>query len=317
MFRTVFSGLSPGGRRARLSILIFHRVLAEPDPLFPGEVTRAQFDAICGWLRAWCNVLPLGPAAMALKEGTLPSRAVAITFDDGYADNHSQAAPVLARHGLTATFFVASGFLDGGRMWNDTVIESIRGCVAQQIDLTDTCAASLGVLSLGSTDDRRKAIESVINRTKYLEPNQRAEWVDAVARRAGAPLSNQLMLTSDAVRALWRAGHSIGGHTVSHPILKRLHRTEATREVREGRLALEAVIGERVRLFAYPNGRAGTDYDDEAVEIVKESGFDVAVSTLWRAARSDDDILELPRYTPWDRSRARFGLRMAQALMMT
>jgi len=315
MFRPLFSVLSPSGARARLSILIFHRVLAERDPLFPGEVTRTEFDAICGWLRGWCNVLPLGVAAKALKDGTLPSRAVAITFDDGYADNHNQAAPVLARHGLTATFFVASGFLDGGRMWNDTVIEAIRSCRSPQLDLDGTCAAPLGVLLLGSNDERRKAIDAVLAGTKYLEPAERAQWVEAVARRADAPLPEDLMMRSDEVRALRRAGHGIGGHTVSHPILERLSRLDATREICEGRRALEAIIGERVSLFAYPNGKPGADYGPEAVEIVREAGFDAAVSTAWRAAGQRDHLLELPRYTPWDRSRARFGVRMARTLL--
>jgi len=68
----------------------------------------------------------LSDAITRLRRGTLPSCAVSITFDDGYADNAENALPLLQKYAITATFFIASGFIDGGRMWNDTVIESVR-----------------------------------------------------------------------------------------------------------------------------------------------------------------------------------------------
>ena len=74
---------------------------------------------------------------MRLQQGRLPPRALAITFDDGYADNRTVAAPLLERHGLPCTFFVATGFLDGGRMWNDTLIETVRRAPGQTLDLRD------------------------------------------------------------------------------------------------------------------------------------------------------------------------------------
>jgi hypothetical protein len=111
------------------------------------------------WVRDWFNVLPLAQAIDRLYAGAIPSRALAITFDDGYADNEAIAAPILQRLGLTATFFVSSGFLDGDCMWNDRIIEAIRGCRAQALDLM---AAGLGRLSLATPDERRAAIDSVL-----------------------------------------------------------------------------------------------------------------------------------------------------------
>ena len=68
------------------------------------------------WVRDWFNVLPLSEAASRLAQGTLPARALSITFDDGYADNREIAAPILQRLGLSATFFIATSFLGGGCM---------------------------------------------------------------------------------------------------------------------------------------------------------------------------------------------------------
>jgi peptidoglycan/xylan/chitin deacetylase (PgdA/CDA1 family) len=314
VFPLLFKALQPAGPRGRLHTLIFHRVLPQRDPLFPGEVTADNFDAICSWLKAWFNVLPLDQATQRLQHGTLPSRALAISFDDGYADNHDVALPILQRHGLTATFFVATGFLDGGRMWNDTVIEAVRGCALPQLDLKGTVAAELGVLPLSAVEDRRQAIGRIIGATKYLPLSERTQWVQAVAERAAMSLPDDLMMRSDQVRALHRAGMGVGGHTVSHPILARLGTAEVHQEISDGRRHLQDILQAPVPLFAYPNGKPGADYDERAVEAVRELGFSAAVATIWGTANAQSDLMQLPRFTPWDRSRLKFGLRMAAHL---
>jgi peptidoglycan/xylan/chitin deacetylase (PgdA/CDA1 family) len=304
MLRLALSAASPAGARARLTTLIFHRVLSRPDPLFPGEIDAPKFDAICAWLAHWFEVLPLDAAVRRLREGSLPARALAITFDDGYADNHAVALPILKRHGLTATFFVATGYLDGGRMWNDTVIESIRGLSAPTLELDGA------VWPLATPADRRQAIDDVLARTKYLEGDQRRRAVERIAALAAGPLPDDLMMTSAQVHDLHRQGMRIGAHTVSHPILARTPLSEARREIDDSRRALQSIVGERIGLFAYPNGKPGRDYAPEHPRLVRDLGFDAAVSTAWGAADRASDLFQLPRFTPWDRTRWRFGLRL-------
>src|SRR5438067_12205090 len=97
-----------------LSILIFHRVTPAADPLLPDIPDAAAFERVVRLLVEHFNVIPLSEAAARLLRASLPPRALCITFDDGYADNHDVALPILARHGVTATFFIATGFLGGG-----------------------------------------------------------------------------------------------------------------------------------------------------------------------------------------------------------
>jgi peptidoglycan/xylan/chitin deacetylase (PgdA/CDA1 family) len=306
--------LSPAGRRARLSVLIFHRILPKPDPLFPGEVCAADFERICGWVRAMFNVLPLDEAVSRLQAGTLPARAACMTFDDGYADNHSQALPILQRHGLTAIFYIATGFLDGGRMWNDTVIESIRRTEWGTLDLRTLEVEGLGVTDLATLSSRREAIEAILVRIKHRHPTERVVLAQSIAALAGVTPPDDLMMTSSQVREMRAAGMLIGAHTVTHPILAALTVDEAKTEIATSRRTLEGILGEPVMHFAYPNGRPGQDYSDDNVRLVRELGFDSAVCTAWGAARSASDKFQLPRFTPWDRSQARFGLRMARNL---
>lgn len=305
IFRTLFNLASPAGPRAGLSILIFHRVLPEPDPLFPGEVDAARFDLLLSWLRDWFNVLPLAEAVARLQHGNLPVRAAAITFDDGYADNHDVALPILQRQGLSATFFIAVGFLDGGRMFNDTVIETVRRCGQPALDLT---LLGLGRHAVGSLAEKRQAIPVLLNQIKYLPFAQRRETVDALAAIAEVTLPDDLMMSRQQVKALHEAGMGIGAHTVHHPILARLEAKEAEQEIAGSREFLQALLSEPVSLFAYPNGKPENDYRREHVEIVRRLGFKAAVSTAWGVARGDSDVFQLPRFTPWERPRWRFGL---------
>lgn len=310
-FKTAFSLASPAGREARLSILIFHRVLAEPDPLFPDEPDATRFDQILKWATAWFNVLPLDEAARCLREGSLPARAAAITFDDGYADNYTQALPILQRHGVSATFFVASGFLDGGRMWNDTVIEALRNTT---LSVLDTGLDGLRELSLGDIDAKRHAMHRLLAAVKHMQPDERLETVERIASHCAVTLPDDLMMSSAQLRALRASGMIIGAHTVSHPILAVTSLEQAREEIESGKAHLEQLLGEPVRLFAYPNGKPGSDYRPVHVNMVRELGFEAAVSTHWGANTRDSDPYQLLRFTPWDRNKLRFGAHLLQNL---
>ncbi|WP_263557918.1 polysaccharide deacetylase family protein [Paucibacter sp. B2R-40] len=301
---------SPGGKNARLSILIFHRVLPVADPIFPEEMHAQRFDQVCAWLRRWFNVLPMDVAVERFRNNTLPKRACCISFDDGYADNLEVAAPILKKHQLSATFFIATGYLGGGRMWNDTVIESIRSCSLEAINFP-----KIGDFEINTAAQRRRAIDTIIGKVKYLTPEQRLTATEEIAAIAGVQAPDSLMMTADQVRAMRDLGMQIGAHTSMHPILSKISLQQAEQEICAGRDYLQDLLGSRVGLFAYPNGKPGEDYGPEHAALVRELGFDAAVSTAWGAADLHSDVYQLPRFTPWDQSKFRFGARLLRNLM--
>lgn len=306
MINPILSAVFPGGQTARLPVLIWHRVLPAPDPLFPGEMHAERFDRTVAWLRQHFRVLPLGEAVALMRAGRLPARALSITFDDGYADNLHVALPILRKHGVSATFFIATGFLNGGRMWNDTIIEAIRGWRGEVCD-----AGPFGTYALNGPESRRQAIDAILGQAKYLAFDERHRYVDDLAARSGAALPDDLMMTHEELRALAAGGQEIGAHTRHHPILARLPATEARAEIVEGRAELESILGSQVGLFAYPNGRPGQDYTEAHVQMVREAGFDAAVSTASGASRHGDDAFQIRRFTPWDQGRLAFLTRLA------
>jgi peptidoglycan/xylan/chitin deacetylase (PgdA/CDA1 family) len=305
--------LSPGGTFGRLSIVIFHRVHARPDPLFPNEMHASAFLDRMHWLKGWFNVLPLDEAVAALARRSLPDRALAITFDDGYADNATIALPILRRLDLHATFFISTGFLDGGRMWNDTVIEAVRAHRDAELDLS---ALGLGVHVVSSAESRRSTIATLLKYLKYRPFAERESLVESVAKACDADLVPSPMMTSDQLRELTASGMGIGAHTVKHPILANLSEAAARREIADGRDALEGLVGQPVKLFAYPNGKPNVDYRVAHVDMVRRLGFTAAASTACGAARDAHSLFELPRFTPWDRTPRRYGARLARNLLV-
>jgi peptidoglycan/xylan/chitin deacetylase (PgdA/CDA1 family) len=292
--------------RDGLRILTYHRVLEAEDELRPGEITLAAFDVHCSVLARWFNVLPLGEAWRRTLAGTLPPRAVAITFDDGYADNVELALPALQRHGLTATFFIATGYLDGGRMWNDSIIESARHAPAS-LDLSDL---GVGVVEFKGNGARGAAVDKLIKAWKHLPPEEREARVNVLVERIGAAPPDDLMMRSDQVCTLATSGMSIGAHTVTHPILRKIGDADAAEEMRASRATLEALTGAPVELFAYPNGRLGDDYELRHAALARDQGFLLAVATDPGVAGRDSDPFRLPRFGPWAEAAWRFGARL-------
>lgn len=296
-----------GGNSKRLTVLIFHRVLPEVDPLSPDEMHASRFDALVGTLVHFFNVLPMDEALSRLRAGTLPTRSVAITFDDGYADNYTIACPILIKHGVKATFFVASGFLDGGIMWNDVAREALRSFRGDRLDLS---WLDLGVCSVATEAERHRLTETLLPKLKYLTPEGRRTALTRLIGDTGARIPDDLMLTTAQLQGLQAAGMEIGGHTMDHPILAVLSEAEARQQMADNRTHLTRLLGRAPRYFAYPNGRPEQDYLAVHPRIARELGYEAAFTTSYGSAGPESGSFELPRFTPWDKDALRFSLRL-------
>ena len=306
--RSVLGMLSPSGRNARLIILMFHQVLERKDPVFPDVPDGRFFDKQMSWLAEYCNVIPLYEAALRLQDGTLPSRAACITFDDGYADNLEIAAPILSKHRLPATFFITGGAVEEGIMWNDLVIEAMRRGTGE----TDLRDLELGMFDLSSDAARRAAIDQVLAKLKYQELAERQSVAERIHSLITGSAPPRLMMTVDQVEEIANKGFEVGAHTINHPILKNLEADVARAEICLSRDWVHDVTGRVPMSFAYPNGRPGVDYDESHEVMGRDAGFGVAVSTRWSCANAPDSLFGLPRISAGESSRNAYWLRLAK-----
>jgi len=303
LIATILSGL---GKKKKLFILIYHRVLDEPDFMRPGEVDKEVFSWQMELLAKYFNVLPLAGALERMRTDTLPSRAVCITFDDGYADNYLNALPILQKNKLKATFFIANGYLNGGTMWNDKIIETVRLVKSKKLDLK---LLGFGEFDIDGNLKKTQVAQQIINTIKHLNINKRQKIADDLASRTPHVPTN-LMMTDDQLVKLYQAGMEIGGHTVTHPIMAHLDQKIIEKELQDNKHYLEQLLNTTIRFFAYPNGKLEIDYKQKDVTQVKLENYQAAVSTQWGVVDKNSDLFQLPRFTPWDQSPCGFMLRM-------
>jgi peptidoglycan/xylan/chitin deacetylase (PgdA/CDA1 family) len=286
--------------RARALVLRYHAITdgpvrlpyATPDICLPVEAFRLQM----AFVRRAYRVVPLGDLVAALAGGgPLPSRAVAITFDDGYADNHQLAFPVLRRLGVPATVYVVTGPLDGGPpLW----MAALRVLVEEAPGPT-LVVPGLDAVDLGPRGGREAHVRALTRALVPLRAADRQQRLDAAAAAAGVDPAARLagtMLTWAAVRELHAAGWTIAAHTVSHPNVVLAPRAEAEAEIVASRDRLAAEIGAPVVDFAYPNtGGRHRPFDAEIVALVRRLGFRSGATSVPGALRAGTDPLVLPR----------------------
>ena len=284
--------------RARGVVLRYHAltdsgapiVYAAPDICMAVEAFRLQMAFV---KRAY-TVLPLDALVDAVvRGGKLPARALAITFDDGYADNHRLGLPVLRALGLPATIYVATGAVaDAAPFW----VAAVRAIALGASDAVPMPEGAPLPVREGGRESAAKAL------TRALVPmaaETRAAWLVESARATGVDLVGILagtMLDWAQVRELAAAGWTIGAHTVTHSNVALVEPARAEREIAESRDALASAIGAPVRHFCYPNSGGQHAYFGPAVtDILRKLGFRSATTSRPGALRPGADPFLLPR----------------------
>lgn len=285
--------------RTGLTILMYHRVLpaaeaAQTEPrnlVVDAECFARQMDE----LARTAEVVTVGEA-MAGGESGLTARTgrprVAVTFDDGYLDNAEHAAPIMEARGLRGTFFVTSGFVAGTPMWLDRAVAIAAGeggaGLRAELDLPASAPLDpvLGRVKRRPADERDAILDRHANPSDAASDAANDAPGDAVSVAACPPA----MRPADLQR-LAGAGHEIGGHTVTHPILIHEEPARIRRELAENRAALEEWAGVPVTGLAWPNG----DADETVRAIARECGYAWSCATRRGRATAVDDPMDLPR----------------------
>jgi peptidoglycan/xylan/chitin deacetylase (PgdA/CDA1 family) len=291
----------------RLCILNYHQILESFDPLLEWEPSVESFRWQMELLADCFNVIPLYDAVTSLLDRALPPRAACITFDDGYRSTYELALPILKQFCLPATVFVTTGEGEERNMWNDRILESARRLPKGRLDLRDV---GLEIYPFDTDWDRKSVVNKLMETSKYLRPDRRTEVIKKLETLAAHPHPRGLMLTSEMILGLSNEGMEIGGHTLSHPILTSLKDQAAWHEIIENKRQLQAITGKPIRLFAYPNGKAGKDFNDRHVQMVKDAGYAAAFTTASGAATPNHDRYQMPRSRPWDSMPLMFGMRL-------
>jgi peptidoglycan/xylan/chitin deacetylase (PgdA/CDA1 family) len=284
--------------RDLLAIVMFHGVEDEPpSPACWHVLDAAMYRRQLEYIREHFNVLPLEEALERLAVGTLPPRAMAITFDDGTRNLATHAVPVLRDLGLPAAVFLATGPMGSDEsLWPDRLWLAIAHTTATEIDLA---ALGLGTRSLDGTASRGTVYAAAVARLKDLADAQRVAVLDeilgAVGHRDGGDGGPFRMLSWNEAREMANDGLvTLYPHTVTHPILARCSDDKVEREITDSCATLQRETGLTPTVFAYPNGRL-QDFDARAKDALRRRGVRWALSTTVGFADRRCDPMALPR----------------------
>ncbi|TPM46402.1 polysaccharide deacetylase [Mesorhizobium sp. B2-2-3] len=291
-----YTGLAPlakplvGGIGA---ILMLHRVTAKPEK--PDSVNRhlniapGFLDAMIAGLKAdGYAFVSMDEAVERIAARRKGGQFAAITADDAYRDNMTEALPVLEKHGAPITIYVAPGLINGtADLWWDVVEDLVNA--GDRLTLT----TSDGQTTIDCTSPAKK-LQAIARLHTYLTTEVREEDLRAVLRElahakgvdAGRPRVDTLMTWSE-IRAI--AAHplvTIGAHTINHSNLKRLSEADARHEIVGVKSILRAELGEEPRHFAYPYGYASAVGCRE-VGLVRDAGYTSAVTTRHGVLRAE------------------------------
>lgn len=319
--------------RGRALVLMYHRVAGSPTDPWSLSVSPAHFAEQLDVLTRFAS--PMSLAALWAHRGQAPPRgpAIAVTFDDGYADNFTTAAPLLSDAGVPATVFVTTGGVGAAReFWWDELDRLLLQPGTLPAGLTLSIGGrehrwSLGDAARYSEDEwarhlgwrawqpppgpRQRLYQEIWQLLHPLAPEEQYGTTDLLRVWAGAPARvrpDYRTMTPDELSALHRVpGLEIGAHTVTHPVLPRLGPAAQRWELTRSRERLEAWLGAPVTHFSYPHGQSAP----ETRSALRDAGFTLACTTDPQPVTTGTDALQIPRVMAEDWTGPEFRERLA------
>ena len=290
----------------RRTILLYHRVARDPGDPYGLCVDPDRFCAQLGVLRDLVDIVPLDDlVARPARHGTSRRRSqVALTFDDGYADNLIEALPALERHDTPITLFVASGLLGDPRgFWWDRLATLLVG--RQHVDLDLRRAGVSLRISLHGPRAGSDALVALHSRLRLLDVAAIDTVLEHVARQLRAevprPHHARVLWPEELEKMASSPLVTVGAHTVDHRLLAGLPREDQERTMRSSARVLEELLDRGVRHFAYPYDDPAA-VDDDSFEAARRCGFATACTTSAGRVTALSDRLRLPRrmVRDWD-----------------
>ena len=302
-------------RSQTLMVLNYHRIGdASSSPIDSGVYSASadEFDDHIRHLKKRFHI-STPDEALAIVGSKRPTRhTVFITFDDGYLDNYDIAFPILKAHGVSAMFFLATGFVGTGRMsWWDRISWTIKRSTQKRIRLTYPHPVEFDLDRLGAREACRRILRlyrgpSVTDPARFERELSAACGVEAAHE---APF--QLFLNYDQAREMQAAGMAIGSHTHNHSILTTLTPDAQREEFRLSREILEREMKRPIDVLAYPVG-SRTAFSGATIEGLKSTGYRAAFSHYGGFNRpGQTEPFDIRRQPIGDVSHSRFRLQTA------
>ncbi|MDR1923399.1 MAG: polysaccharide deacetylase family protein [Planctomycetaceae bacterium] len=325
-FRQVLSSRS-------VLIVAYHSVSAnrqaQSDIISPGITTDAdRFDEQMRILREEYNPVTLDEISDWLKGiCELPARSVAVTFDDGFADNYYVAAPIMEKYGIRGTIYLTADAVQRNELpWFCRILFLFQKAQKNKIVLTDTATGR--TWNLGNPAENREAYVNYGFPCAGLVGDELRDYVGKLEAWFGFHFdkSDQLnsdqfcedqccgMMTFDQARELRQRGHIIGNHTFSHCNLAHIPAEKLRDEIGAAGEIIAAGLGERVEHFSYPHPCYEPQWNEASLLETATLAYKTAVLTSFGLVKRNCSRLLLPRIMLSNQNAKEFRWKLETAL---
>ena len=248
-------------RRQRLLILCYHGVARydehewSPWLYITAERLRRRMQLL---LEDRCNVLPLAEAARRLQSGTLPPRAVTITFDDGYHDFYFVAFPIIESFNFPVTLYLRTDYVEYNRPVFVPMCSYLlwKGRMQRTLHWPEVFPGEFALDSAGqqgAADALRKFCLS-----RNLSGAEKDELLGRLAQRLDIDYQElcrrrvMCLITTEEAKSLGTRGVDLEYHTHRHRTYRRSERFVA--DLDDNRRRLETYSTNTPQHFCYPSG---------------------------------------------------------------
>ncbi len=290
-------------RRRKLPlILCYHGVVPDKfadDPFNYGNVVSvSEFSEQMAMIARSMRPMSLASLRDWLVGSTeMPPDSVLVTFDDGYRNNLTHAAPILTRLEIPAVVLVSVGYLGSQRLlWPTDIYRRVLLWPSQRVPLPDD---SMLDVSLAETPKRMALAEWAREFCKLIPDEHRRHYL-RILSEAVVPALTQAeaemfsFLSWDELRQLHRLGFEIGSHTTDHRILTRVPACQLAVELLASRQQIEENLQAPCLSVAYPNG-SHADYSPEVLAAASKAGYQIGFTTNSGPCKRTDNALTLNR----------------------
>jgi peptidoglycan/xylan/chitin deacetylase (PgdA/CDA1 family) len=289
-------GLPPN----RGMILLYHRITDVEGDMNSISISPENFNLQVEWLTKSFNVISLIEMIDGLKKKNLPKNSIAITFDDGYADNLINAKPILERHHAPATIFVSTGPMESQQeFWWTELERIIFEKQNSEQTLTFTARGQIHQFPVDTLANKKISYKKANFILKRYTHTEREAIITSLKAWAGIPLTarpSHRPMTPTEVREIINNGLiDVGAHTVTHCSLAHETNDIQLKEMSDSKNMLEMITGRPVRCFAYPFGQSD-DISPTSASLAVRAGFDCAITTYSGNVKPKTNLFMIPRW---------------------
>lgn len=279
-------------------ILVYHRIRtinSSANPIVRSmNVAPKQFDKQLAFLMRKFNVISLDELFQRITtKESLPRATLAITFDDGYLDNYQQAFPLLKRHHLPATIFIATDFIDDRRqLWWDEIEKLVTA--DSPVRVWRWLSELTGAKYHGNFGRKYLKLIRILSRVDNSARNGILVKLATKGSEDKCQDNKRHHLNWKEINDMARENITFGAHTKTHVTLSQCSSDIARAELSESKNRIETKLNRKVSFFAYPSG-AAEDVNETSIRLVKEAGFKMAFMNIPGVNTTGDDLFQLKR----------------------